>query len=692
MFALASAVVATPPSISSDAPASPYQSALLRRNFLRASGLYSFAQKPENQAVFGLYPYRNEAMSSDAGGYFKDTYTTIKDEFVLKNALKDGWFSMDGGFAYYVEGKRLYGIELVDGYYYDFGEKGINVGQTKYSGLFVKNENTYFARNGELVKGWQSIGDDWYLFNWSTGVGVDGTHRETINGVAVTYEMDNGRLVKGFWHEDEIGLRYFYGPWYYAQGWKTIDGEQYFFEEYYAKTGVKPVRPAHATFRTWYEFAENGALIGEAEDGLYWFEDKLYYVVDTLDQHTGLYCIDGDYYYFSSSYNAHVNRVGWISNMNGLPFPAGTYRFAADGKIMMEAEVVNENGVYYYYNEGRRVDNAGLVKVGEDYYCVSSGGMVIVDQTRWMSKVNNYPFTAGMYRFAADGKIIMTEEVVNEDGVYYYYNEGRRVENAGLVKVGEYYYCVSSGGKVIVSETRWMSKVNGYPFAAGMYRFDDMGRIIMTTDIVNEDGVLYYYKSGMRTANAGLVEYNGAYYYVGADAKVAVNTTVNVTASKTNGLKPAGVYCFGEDGTLQIFTGILEGYYYVDGVRTAAGLVEIDGSYYYAGSGGKLKMNETGWISNNMHGKLPAGTYRFDVDGRIMMEAAVVNEGGVYYYYNEGRRIDNAGLVKVGEYYYCVSSGGAVIVSQTRWVSKMNGYPFTAGMYTFDTEGHMVID
>jgi len=64
----------------------------------------------------------------------------------------------------------------------------------------------------------------------------------------------------------------------------------------------------------------------------------------------------------------------------------------------------------------------------------------------------------------------------------------------------------------------------------------------------------------------------------------------------------------------------------------------------------------------------------------------------VYYYYNEGRRIDNAGLVKVGEYYYCVSSGGMVIVSQTRWVSKMNGHPFTAGNYTFDAEGRMVIN
>ena len=120
---------------------------------------------------------------------------------------------------------------------------------------------------------------------------------------------------------------------------------------------------------------------------------------------------------------------------------------------------------------------------------------------------------------------------------------------------------------------------------AGDYRFDAEGKIIMDTELIDENGTLYYYQNGKRTVNAGMVMYNGDIYLVGDGAMVTKNVTRWV--NKTNGLKPAGEYTFDAEGKLVIYNGIVNGFYYVDGVKTNAGMLQIDGNYYFATAGGK---------------------------------------------------------------------------------------------------------
>lgn len=126
---------------------------------LRASSLYTFAQKEENQEIFGLYPYKNEALPSDAGGSFSSTYITFEDSYTLVNAMKSGWIPEGEGVAYYVNGQKLTGVQAVDGVYYDFGTQGINVGQTPYTGIFKDNDgNTRYTRQGRLLtSGWYLV-------------------------------------------------------------------------------------------------------------------------------------------------------------------------------------------------------------------------------------------------------------------------------------------------------------------------------------------------------------------------------------------------------------------------------------------------------------------------------------------------------------------------------------------------------
>ena len=104
--------------------------------------------------------------------------------------------------------------------------------------------------------------------------------------------------------------------------------------------------------------------------------------------------------------------------------------------------------------------------------------------------------------------------------------------------------------------------------------------------------------------------------------------------TRTNGLLPEGSYEFDKNGKMVIEheepevpegpkNGIVEEggelYYYVDGVRTYAGLIMIDGDYYYVRSGGVLVRGQKYWVTKT-NGLLPEGSYEFGEDGKMIVE------------------------------------------------------------------------
>ena len=122
------------------------------------------------------------------------------------------------------------------------------------------------------------------------------------------------------------------------------------------------------------------------------------------------------------------------------------------------------------------------------------------------------------------------------------------------------------------------------------------------------------YIKDVAQSSAGVIELDGKYYYVGAKGKL-VTGSIYVYASHANGLLPRGEYQIADDYSLIIpgpKNGIVNGYYYVDDVATYAGLIEIDGDYYYAGSKGKLITGTVYIYSSRTNGLLPRGEYTFD--------------------------------------------------------------------------------
>ena len=85
--------------------------------------------------------------------------------------------------------------------------------------------------------------------------------------------------------------------------------------------------------------------------------------------------------------------------------------------------------------------------------------------------------------------------------------------------------------------------------------------------------------------------------------------------TELNGLKAAGWYWFNADGTM-FLEGIREEngtkYYYKDGVKNYAGLIEISGEYYYVKSDCSVVCDRSYYVTKS-NGLMPSATYDLPV-------------------------------------------------------------------------------
>ncbi len=414
--------------------------------------------------------------------------------------------------------------------------------------------------------------------------------------------------------------------------------------------------------------------------------------------------------------------------------------FACSCGLKYNGVFTNSEGKIYYVENGVAVANKGLTRVvtaeGEvNYYYFGCGqescelGCDIytarVNCVHWIA-LDNGLLPQWDYSFGADGIIAHDDAyakhdnpetalhaiVTYEDGKYYTIDGVKAY--MGLFK-GEdgYYYYARSSGKLAVDCNYWISKTNDLaPEKA--YTFDAQGRVDLGDDLANPEdkpaenftgihkdsnGKMFYYENGVKTY-AGLVEIDGDLYYITSSCEVK---TGRYWITKTNGILPEGSYEFGEDGKMVRTTGIVEEngqkWYYQDGNKYYAGLIEIDGKYYYVNSSGLVITDKTYWISktNNL---VPEQAYYFDANGHMDMTGVNVDtetvdpdftgiktaSDGTMYYYQNGQRY-YAGLIKIDGALYYVNSKYQVVTGRY-WISKTNGL-MTEGSYTFGEDGKM---
>ena len=459
------------------------------------------------------------------------------------------------------------------------------------------------------------------------------------------------------WSTDVSGKQYYKDGELQKTGWTVIDGNTYYLDTDtgYAATGITTLIPEGATEEARCVFDAEGVFQSDIT-GVYSVGEDTYWLNSgIIEEEAGLKRVvkedaEVNYYYFAVQKNLE-EREGltlsaavkstvlngkdcWLHKTNGLALPEWGYYFDENG-IILHDEDTNKNGILkdgedlFYYVDGIKAP-AGMIKIGDDYYYANSKGQLIVNQTYYCSRMNGL-MEEGTYAFDAEGKLIQgaTDKngiVKDDDGVLRYYVNGK-VTYVGLIEIDGDFYYVRSNGEVVTDCVYWITWTHGLK-EAGYYTFDESGKLTGTpkNGIVEEDGVLHYYVNGKLTY-AGLIKIGDDYYYVNSKCEVVHDCDYYI--SWTHDLLPQGKYHFDADGKLTgevtpLKNGIYEEdgslYFYRNGERAYAGLIQIDGDYYYVRSTCEV-VHDRSYYVYWTHGLMPEGYYNFDSAGRMILDS-----------------------------------------------------------------------
>lgn len=292
----------------------------------------------------------------------------------------------------------------------------------------------YYNANGELQKGWATIGGVRYYFNSS---GVMMTDWVFINGY--WYYFDSSGAMKTGWLQDD-------GKWYYLDssgamvtGWKLIDGK-------------------------WYYFNSSGVM----QTG--WIQDngKWYYLDSSGIMLTGWIKYGGYYYYLDSS----GVMVTGTKTINGE-----TYEFTSSGELILQgvsettAKGIERDWIYYpvdSMNDGKwQVVNAVLStdRVFKRFPDGALGTTANVLFTGWYDpngyrddRVSIYEFT-----FYQNGKNRSERWGLEQDNdvIGITFRHTQRVPKSNKLADQQFYYVVINGGEPPITKLELHKKPYG---------------------------------------------------------------------------------------------------------------------------------------------------------------------------------------------------------------------------------------
>ncbi len=630
------------------------------------------------------YDFIEGVLSCVCGEVFSGVYTDGKT-YVDGLVVADGW----NGDSYFVDGVALKGIQNIDGTYYDFGEDGICLNQTKFTGLFFNEKlNAYsYSKLGKLTTGWVNIDDEWYYF-FSNGKAATGLYENYFFSYGVTYEFEeNGKLTEGVWHEryingEHVGTMYFYGPACYKSGWQTIDGNRYFFDGIYRAEGPHMIMESNAKVFKCFVFDENGVYTDGTYTGFVETNGDLFYVEDNIARTEGMFKLGEDYYYAHSNGKLAITAT-LISRPNGYVAEGVRLPFEANGRLYNG--IYKENGNLYYYVMGTRQGRGLYYNEQGDYYVyVKSTGTLATGNYEVKATGTNGLLDAGYYLFDENGK--MMTGVVEENGELYFYRHGvKQGRGVHYVEDGDYYVYVRSTGTCAVGYYEVKESAANGLLNPQFYMFGDDGKLLRETGVKSVAGNKYYFIDGAKQGRGLYYNAEENYYvYVKSNETVA---TGRYYVNATNGLVDPGYLLFDENG-YSVTDVVSENgnlYYYVNGIQQDRGVYyNEEGDFYvYVRSTGTLATGKYDVKENDL---IDAGYYLFDENGKTVSD--VVVENGNLYYYEHGIKQGRGMYYNAqGDFYVYVKSNGTLATGRY-YVNATNDL-LPKAYYNFGTDGKL---
>ena len=482
------------------------------------------------------------------------------------------------------------------------------------TGLQNIDGKNYYAVSGKLQSGWIGIDDDWYYFDTNTFEGWDG---ERYTNDAIKFTFDNGKVMEGTWVKTRSGVRYWYGPGYYrdmspeltSSRPYVIDGKTYLFNRYgYMQTGIAKYFDATTMVgkggtSIYYDCGEDG--VASLYTGPY---EDYFYIGGARVKKTGIIEHNGDFYYVGSGYKLAKNTSLYFAEdlvdghyfADGIPMHVGRYEIDADGKFIIKNGPVGN----YFYKNDVIVKGNQIVEFEGGFYYVGANNLLTKSTSLYFAEcfVNGHyfadgtPMHVGRYEIDADGKFIIKNGPVGD----YFYKNDVVVKGNQIIEFDGSFYYIGSGNKLAKNTNLYFADrfVNGHHFAdgspmhVGRYDIDADGKFIIKNGPVGN----YFYKNDIMVKGNRIVEFEGYYYYVGANNLLAKSTSLYFTEKFVEGTSlSVGRYEIDADGRLipesgpVVKNGPVGDYFYKDGkIVPGNQLVQFEGDWYYVGAGNKL--------------------------------------------------------------------------------------------------------
>ncbi len=651
--------------------------------YLRANALYSFTLKPENQEIYTLYPFVNPNDESEKGGYFEDVYIDFKDSYTLSKTVKDGWVIENGGFAYYVSGVKLTGVQEIDGQYYDFGDEGINIGQSLYSGLVYDEIGTRGIQAGKIVTGWRQFNNVYYYFDTDTTYALkDG--RYLINNFYYVFD-ENGVNTMGQWvrvlYEGEVQTKYINTGKYVVNRFAEINGKTYWFDKNgFLVTGDQVLKVGVGERPSIYLIDENGVVEGRLEHtGSYTCADGIAYgVIDGRLVTSGFHYFDTGVYFCNNNYDGILatGKAYVDGPFETEEYPEGWYYFDETGR-MYDNEFAEVDDNIYYFENGRPARTGVFEMDGEMYYAVWNGvvqtGKVYITVSGGADALSG----AGFYYFDESGKLY-NEEFATFDGTIYYMVGGQPTNVAGLKEIDGKIYFIARNGVTRTGKVSVTAEYTNGVLPAGTYYFNDNGALANDEFIVM-DGKQYYIKNG-QLYGVGVFEVGDDLYCAEWNNVIRVGK-IYITADSGNGIVTAGWYYTDETGRFYNHETItIDGtvYYMVNGKpETINGVRNMNGNLYCFNWNGAVRIGKIYVTAESGNGVVAEGWYYTDETGRFYNDEFVTIDGNNYFMMNgQPEKVNGVrelhgglycfewnGILRVGKIFVTESSSNGIVES-----------------------------
>mgnify|MGYP000761238559 CR=1 FL=1 len=368
----------------------------------------------------------------------------------------------------------------------------------------------------------------------------------------------NGLCIEGndtYWIKDGVNVEFpglirinvgtdaapHYHYYYFGEDSKAVKGGMYKVE----KNNGLPL-PCYN-----YKFDADGIIEHDedtSKNGICDGDGSKFYYIDGVKVGEGLIMVDGSYYYARTSTAEIVrNRSYWVTKTNGLPIKEGTYKFDADGRMIING-FVEYNGFTYYYDNGTLAK--GFTKIGDDYYIFNAAnGRMYKDANMWVGD-NPYGIEGGMYYFNETGKMVLPDiengekKIVEKDGKLYLMID-KSFAPEGLYELDGDYYYVQANREVATDRAFYLydSELKG---GVGWYRFGSDGKLI-TDGFVECDGKTFYFADGIRAK--GFTKIGNDYYIFNATSGMMYKDANMWVGDNPYGIE-GGMHYFDKDGKM----------------------------------------------------------------------------------------------------------------------------------------------